>query len=319
MTEPPTVSLCIPAYRAEGFIGRTLDCARVQSHQDVLINVSIDGSHDRTEEICRQASTEDERIRVSIQRGGLGWSRNTNAALAMARTDHVGVYFHDDIIEPTYVEHLVDALGARPAAASAHCDLAEFGLVEGVQPAHDYDGSTLHRIVDFLTTRRGTTLRSLHRRSRTGDLRFPTIHGDNHWSAYVFHVALLAAGPSVAVHEPLYRRWQREGSLTRSGGWFPGTLDDLLRGQAESFDATVEVLRQRLPDRDERCVATQALVVFHRTVVRRMQVRLGNRDALPDRLDWDGDTDIRADIGDETRDLLVRAERQLLELEARAA
>lgn len=315
MTVP--VSLCIPAYRAEEFIGRTLACARAQTHQDLRILVSIDGSEDATEAICRRVEAADDRVRVAVQRGRLGWSRNTNAALDMAATDHVAVYFHDDVIEPTYVERLVDALAARPDAASAHCDLVEFGLVEDRKPAHAYEGPPVRRVVDYLMTQRGTTLRSLVRRSVAGDLRFPEIHGDSHWSAFGFHVELVAAGPALAVHEPLYRRWQRQGSLTRSAGWIPPTLDDLLQGQQESFETTCEVLRQRLPDPVDRDVAIEALRLFHRTFVRRMQARLDNDEELPPRLDRAAGLADRAALDAETRRLLQAGERRLLELEGR--
>lgn len=315
MSTLPAVSLCIPAYRAETFIARTLACAREQTYENIRINVSIDGDVDRTATICHQAASEDDRISVVVQDDRLGWSQNTNAALAMADTEYVGVYFHDDVIEPTYVERLVAALDRRTDAASAHCDLVEFGLADETRPAHQYDGTPLHRVVDFLMTQRGTTLRSLMRRSVAGDLRFPVIHGDNHWSAYVFHVALVAAGPALAVHEPLYRRWQRADSMTRSEGWIPPTLHDLLRGQEESLRATRAVLERHLPVQAELGIAMQALIVFQRTFVRRMQQRLGNDEKLPAGLDWEPAARESAAIGEETWQLLRDGERRLMALD----
>jgi glycosyltransferase involved in cell wall biosynthesis len=264
----PDVTICVPAFRAHDFIDRTLHCARAQTHERLRIVVSVDPSDDGTEDICRRHAREDHRVEVIVQAERLGWSQNTNAALARVETDFFCTYFHDDIIEPSYVGTLLDALKADPGAASAHCDLAEFGLSDLVRPAHAYCGSTLTRLVDFMMTRRGTTLRSLvRRRALARPLRYPLIHGDSHWTAYVFHLELLAAGPAVAIGQALYRRWQREDSLTRSDGWAPRSLASLLQGQRESHDLCLAIIRGSIVDPDERRVAEYCLDLFQRLVV----------------------------------------------------
>ncbi|MEO0815037.1 MAG: glycosyltransferase family 2 protein, partial [Myxococcota bacterium] len=263
MTDP-RVALCIPAYRAEKFISRTLECARAQTHSNLEIIVSIDDCDDGTASECEKHAKQDSRIRVVPQSKQLGWSQNANAALDEVRSEFACIYFHDDIIEDTYIERLLSALKSDTNAASAHCDLLEFGLVETLRPAHSYLGATLHRFVDFMLTKRGTTLRSLHRVSRFDTpLRFPNIHGDNHWTAWVFHLALLEPGPCLAVNEPLYKRWQREGSLTRSAGWHSEGLSAVLLGQEESARACSAILKRALTNSGELRVAMDCLELFH--------------------------------------------------------
>lgn len=272
-----TVTICIPTYQSETFIARTLACARAQTHRDIRIVVSVDRSTDRTVDVCRDLAREDSRIRLLVQEDRLGWSRNANAALDCIDTEYGFLYFHDDIIEPTYVERLLAALHAAPEAASAHCDLVEFGLAEQVRPAHSYDGTPLRRLIDFMMTRRGTTLRSLIRwRDAARAIRFPQIHGDNHWAANVFHLRLLAAGPAVAVHEPLYRRWQREGSLTRSSGWQPADLEAALRGQREAATLCLEIIEAAAITAEERLTGLYCLRLFHLLDTRHQQLRMND-------------------------------------------
>ncbi|MFK7954765.1 MAG: glycosyltransferase family 2 protein [Lysobacterales bacterium] len=275
MTEPK-VSICIPAYRAEKFIDRTLNCARSQTHQNLEIIVSIDDCDEATAAVCERHAKDDARIRVVPQPEQMGWSGNANAALNEASSDYACIYFHDDIIEPAYIERLIAALNADDRAASAHCDLLEFGLVDHLRPAHHYGGNALHRLVDFMLTRRGTTLRSLFRVKRFDTpLRFPSIHGDNHWTAWVFHLRLLVPGPAVAVGETLYKRWQREGSLTRSKGWASEGMSAVLRGQAESLQECLAFFQRALTDPTELRVARNCLQLSHLAHVTNQRVRLG--------------------------------------------
>jgi hypothetical protein len=244
-----------------------------------MIVVSIDVSDDRTEAICLKHAEEDGRVQVIKQPERLGWSKNANALLGSVETDYFFIYFHDDIIEPAYVEVLVDVLENNPEAASAHCDLAEFGLKERIRPAHTYQGSALRRLVDFMTTRRGTMLRSMVRRKAlNGALRFPDIHGDNQWAAFAFHMQLVAAGPAIGVNHILYKRWHREGSLTRSTGWMSDSMESVLLGQKE-FLACSMALFEGLKLADEQlAVAKQCLAMFQLEFVRTQQIRLNNRE-----------------------------------------
>lgn len=329
MSADAEVAICIPTYQAEEFIERTLTCARRQTHQRLRIIVSVDVCEDRTAEICQRIASEDPRIRVIIQDERRGWSQNANAVLDAADCEWFFIYFHDDIIEPSYVGTLLAALSERPDAASAHCDLVEYGLVDQTKPAHTYDGSALHRLVDFMMTQRGTTLRSLVRRSAVGDsLRFPLIHGDNHWTAYVFHMMLLAAGPAIAVHQPLYRRWQRQSSLTRSEGWEHKDIQSVLRGQRDSIPYSLALIDATLADADERATAHFCLNLLQKLYVRQQQIRLGNRDAIDALLpavvhDGEGATSLKPGILDadaeawvhETEARLQKLERRLMAAE----
>lgn len=263
----PDVTIGIPTYRSEAFIDRTLDCARRQSHAALRIVVAVDPADDATEARCRRHAAEDPRVQVLVHPARVGWVRNANAVLARMDTEFGFLYFHDDLIAPDYVEKLLSALRARPEAASAHCDLQEFGLARDLKPAHAYEGPALRRLVDFMMTRRGTTLRSLLRLARfEPPARFPEFEFDGPWSAYVFHLRLLVAGPAVAVHEALYRRWQREGGLTRSPGWRQPAAEVVESASRQGREACRQLLEAVCRTPEERRTAHHCLELFQRAV-----------------------------------------------------
>lgn len=316
----PKVAVCIPTYNAESFIRRTLACARNQTHQNLQILVSVDVSDDQTAQICLEEAGSDDRIEVFIQDHRLGWSQNANVVLNAVQCDYFFLYFHDDIIEPNYVEDLLQALLQQPEAASAHCDLQDFGLLDDLKPAHAYVGTTVNRLVEFMMTQKGTTLRSLVRSAKQKyPLRFPNIPGDNHWTAYVFHLHLLALGPALAYPQVLYKRWQRPRSLTSSEGWLDKDLAALLRGQQESIRASVEIIQRYLPSEVERHLAMYCLKLFQFIFIRSQQIRLQSREnisqALHGHLDLSG---VDIDFQPLSKDILadvVQAEKKLKEIE----
>src|SRR3954468_3585309 len=232
----PDITICVPTWQAENFIDRTLRCARSQTYADIRILVSVDRCEDRTAEICREHAREDDRVEVIVQPERLGWSRNANALLDQVETDLFFLYFHDDVLEPTYVEKLRAVLNAEPAAISAHCDLKHFGDNEEFHPGVRYDGPAAHRMLRWLLSPvKGTTLRSLTRLSALqAGLRFPEVGGDGFWRAHPYHLMLAGLGPAVHVPEVLYWRWKREGSLTKT--WRPAALETLVTGLRDSAD-----------------------------------------------------------------------------------
>jgi glycosyltransferase involved in cell wall biosynthesis len=239
----PEVTVCVPAWQAADFIDRTLRCARSQTFEDVRIMVSVDRCEDATAEICHEHARADSRVQVIEQPERLGWARNANALLDLVETDLFFLYFHDDVLEPTYVERLRDSLLAEPDALSAHCDLQHFGGADDVLPGVRYDGPAAQRLLRWLVGPvKGTTLRSLTRRSAlVAGLRFPVVGEDSFWRAWPYHLMLAGLGPAVHVPEILYRRWVREGSVTKT--WQPTGFDALVEGLQESAVVSVGFVR----------------------------------------------------------------------------
>lgn len=81
----PLVSIIVPAYNAEQFIGSTLDSLVKQILQDIEIIIVNDGSTDRTKDICKHFFF-DRRIRyVEKDNGGTGSALNFGHSLARGK------------------------------------------------------------------------------------------------------------------------------------------------------------------------------------------------------------------------------------------
>lgn len=113
------ISVIIPAYNIEQYIGRCLESVCQQTYKILEIIVVNDGSTDRTGEIVNQYSKMDSRIKVIHKKnGGVSTARLTG--LEKATGDYIGFVDGDDYIEPEmYSKLLENAL--KYGAQISHC------------------------------------------------------------------------------------------------------------------------------------------------------------------------------------------------------
>jgi hypothetical protein len=272
----PDVTICIPAWQAEAFIDRTLWAARRQTHADVRILVSVDHGEDGTAAICRAHARDDARIEAVVQAERLGWARNVNFLLDRVSTEFYFLYFHDDVIDESYTERLLEVLRRRPDAGSVHCDVGHFGGSDAVSLGREYVGSGARRLITFLYSPvRGSPLRSLTRTDllRSG-LRLPVAAEGGFWANQPFLMRLLAAGPALRVPEVLYRRWdKRQGGLT--DGWTRFTLDQVVTGYRTNTRLCLGILGGVPATADERELLSFGLCLYMMAQVRQAEARLG--------------------------------------------
>lgn len=104
----PVVSVLIPVYNVEKYLGRCLKSIMKQTLSNIEIICVNDGSTDKSAEILEEYSKKDSRIViVTKENGGLPSARN--AGLDAARGTYVGFVDSDDYIEPRMFEKLVNA------------------------------------------------------------------------------------------------------------------------------------------------------------------------------------------------------------------
>ena len=109
------VSIVMPAFNAEAYIGAAISSAQAQSEGRIEILVVDDGSTDKTGEIVRAAAAADERIRYIRMEINGGPAAARNRALALARGDWIALLDADDRFHPRKLERLI-ALGERTGA-----------------------------------------------------------------------------------------------------------------------------------------------------------------------------------------------------------
>lgn len=106
--ERPLVSVIVPAYQAEAFLGEALESALAQDRGPVEVLVVDDGSTDRTAEV---ASTYPVRLLRSPNRGP---AAARNSGLALARGEFVTILDADDVWPADRLSRQVDHLHAHP-------------------------------------------------------------------------------------------------------------------------------------------------------------------------------------------------------------
>lgn len=118
-TVSPTVSIAIPTFNRVTTLQRAVRSALGQTHGDIEVVVSDNASSDGTRELLAQLAGEDERLRTVRQPVNRGMVANLNAAIALARGEHVMLLADDDWLAPRCVEAALGALREVPGAVSA--------------------------------------------------------------------------------------------------------------------------------------------------------------------------------------------------------
>ena len=123
------ISVIIPVYNVEAYLGRCLDSVCGQTYENLEILLIDDGSSDASGEICDRAAAEDKRILVWHTENG-GPSAARNLGIEKASADYLLFVDSDDIIAPDYIAFLYMQLKENDA------DLAVCGFepIEGDRP-----------------------------------------------------------------------------------------------------------------------------------------------------------------------------------------
>ncbi|RYZ42981.1 MAG: glycosyltransferase family 2 protein [Myxococcaceae bacterium] len=107
----PSVSVIIPAYNVEAYLGAAIDSVLAQTRRDIEILIVDDGSTDRTVEVAERY--QDPRLRVFKNERNAGVSQSRNVAIGHAQGEWVAVLDSDDWWAENRLERLL-------ALAEAH-------------------------------------------------------------------------------------------------------------------------------------------------------------------------------------------------------
>ena len=97
----PKISVIVPVYNAEKFVGKCIESVQAQSYIDWQMILVDDGSKDKSLEVCQRYADTDNRISVIHQENaGAGAARNTGLAKAVG--DYVVFIDSDDYVDKDY-------------------------------------------------------------------------------------------------------------------------------------------------------------------------------------------------------------------------
>ena len=103
------MSIIVPIYNIEAFIGRCIESLINQTYKDIEIILVDDGSTDSSGTICDKYALNDERIIVIHQSNG-GLSEARKSGIARASGDYLMIVDGDDWIDVNTVETCISAL-----------------------------------------------------------------------------------------------------------------------------------------------------------------------------------------------------------------
>jgi glycosyltransferase involved in cell wall biosynthesis len=98
----PVVTVCIPVYNCEQYVGAAIESVLGQTWGDFELVVLDNCSTDRTPQVIR--GYDDPRLRIITNDANIGAAGNWNKALAEARGEFLKIVCADDILYPTCLE-----------------------------------------------------------------------------------------------------------------------------------------------------------------------------------------------------------------------
>ncbi|HVQ36400.1 MAG TPA: glycosyltransferase family A protein [Pyrinomonadaceae bacterium] len=121
-----TCTVAIPVYRGGLFLEESLASVKAQTYSHFEVIMSLDGPDPECEEICR-GFLSDSRFRLVIQPHRLGWMAHTNWLISQVQTEFWHLQEQDDLIDPIFLETLIEYAHKHPAIAAVFGDVRTFG------------------------------------------------------------------------------------------------------------------------------------------------------------------------------------------------
>ncbi len=220
----PAISVVIPVYNTEQFIGRCLDSVLSQTFRDLEILCIDDGSTDRTPEILRTYASKDDRIRIITLPENHGVPYARNLAIDEAKGEYLYYMDSDDWLDLDYLEEMY-----HHAVTSGHDVVinSNWYFDDGVnrlgsgkfRPEYHVKEPTYFPTIQIQTSFFPVVWARLYRLGylRDNDIRSPQVNGgldDNFFTS----LAEILQPRSYVFSGPFYHYFQRPGSLSRQKG-----------------------------------------------------------------------------------------------------
>ena len=149
MMKNPLVSVLVPVYNIERYIGLCLESIIRQTYANLEIIVVDDGSTDRSGEICDLYALKDSRIKViHKENGGLVSARK--AAINVASGEYIGYVDGDDWIGEGFYSALLSAIQQTDSdaviAGFSRELFSKTARIENALPIGIYEGKSLEKL-----------------------------------------------------------------------------------------------------------------------------------------------------------------------------
>lgn len=243
----PSISVIVPVYKVEAFLGRCVDSILAQSFNDFELILVDDGSPDNCGSMCDAYAAKDCRVRVIHQEnGGLSAARNAGIDWAVSCSDSRWLTFvdSDDWIGEDYLKELLQAAISQDAQISA----CAFLRTDGQKPLPSSNGTVRCLCADDYycdqNSDGGTPVIAcckLYKKEQFASVRYPV--GKLNEDEFTTYRLVYAAGKVAVTDAVLYAYYQNPESIMRSR-WTPRRLHVL-----EAFREQIAFARETKNER----------------------------------------------------------------------
>ncbi len=108
MNKRPLVSVIMPSYNAERFVGEAINSVISQTLTDWELLVIDDCSKDGTQRTVAEFAEKDSRIQLLVNDVNMGAAKTRNKGLALCRGQYVALLDSDDYYKPDMLQKMVD-------------------------------------------------------------------------------------------------------------------------------------------------------------------------------------------------------------------
>lgn len=217
MDARPLISVIVPVYKVEAYLGRCVDSLLGQTYDNLEIILVDDGSPDNCGSICDDYAARDARVRVIHKENG-GLSSARNAGIDVARGEYLGFVDSDDWVDIHTYEWLLDMAlteKVKLVCAGRYDFSSKTGeKTVGLCPAKRevISGEELAKRIFLWDNVDSAAWDKLYHRSLFRELRYPL--GVVSEDLPVTYRVGLTAGRVGMLDRPIYYYFHREGSIT---------------------------------------------------------------------------------------------------------
>ena len=139
------VTVIVPVYNSEKYIGRCLDSILKQTYKDFVIMVVNDGSKDNSQEIINKYKENYSDKIISIEQHNKGVATTRNESIKRANSEYIMFIDNDDYIDEDYIETYVNIIedGNYDIVLGGYRRPNENGKILRKQELRDYEWSKL--------------------------------------------------------------------------------------------------------------------------------------------------------------------------------
>jgi glycosyltransferase involved in cell wall biosynthesis len=127
----PLVSVVMATYNGERFIPKQLESILSQTYQHLEVIIVDDGSTDRSYSILEDYAAKDQRIRLYKNEKNLGYVKNFERGLSLAKGDYIAPSDQDDVWLSHKIQFLLDRIGTSAVIYANSALIDEDGELMG--------------------------------------------------------------------------------------------------------------------------------------------------------------------------------------------